>query len=222
MRHDLTVLPDAEAVARGAAEHLAARIRRAVAERGASSVAISGGRTPWAMLAELRALPEIPWAALRVYQVDERLAPAGSPERNLTHIEVTLAGTGVRLAPMPVDEADADAAAERYAAALPAAFDVIHLGLGADGHTASLVPDDLVLDVDDRLVALTQAPYQGRRRMTLTYPALARARELMWVVTGSDKAPALAALLAGSTEQPAGRVAAARSVVIADVAAARR
>ena len=77
MRHELTVLPDAEAVARGAAEHLAARIRRAVAERGASSVAISGGRTPWAMLAELRALPEIPWAALRVYQVDERLAQAG-------------------------------------------------------------------------------------------------------------------------------------------------
>ena len=221
MQHELTVLPDADAVAGAAANHLAARARAAAAERGGGAIAISGGRTPWAMLGVLAGLPpgDVPWRDLVLFQVDERLAPDGSPERNLTHIMAALAGVEVRVAAMPVDEADPEAAAGRYAAVLPAAFDLIHLGLGADGHTASLVPGDVVLDVDDRLVALTEAPYQGRRRMTLTYPALARARELMWVVTGGDKVEALAALLAGSTDIPAGRVTALRSIVFADAAA---
>ena len=224
MQHELTVLRDADAVARAAAMHLAARVRAAAAERGGGAIAISGGRTPWAMLAVLAGLPpgQVPWRDLVLFQVDERLAPAGSPERNLTHITAELADVEVRVAAMPVDDADPEAAAGRYAAALPSAFDVIHLGLGPDGHTASLVPGDAVLDVDDRLVALTEAPYQGRLRMTLTYPALRRARELMWVVTGGDKVEALAALLAGSMEIPAGRVTAPRSLVFADAAAVGR
>lgn len=224
MQHELTVLPDAEAVARAAADHLAARARWAVAERGASAVAISGGRTPWAMLDVLAGLPRgrVPWRDLVLFQVDERLAPDGSPERNLSHITAELAGVEARIAAMPVGDADPEAAAGRYAAALPAAFDLVHLGLGADGHTASLIPGDPVLDVADRLVALTGAPYQGRRRMTLTYPALTRAHELMWVVTGADKAEALAALLAGWTNIPAGRVTAPRSLVYADEAAVGR
>jgi len=95
----------------------------------------------------------------------------------------------------------------------------VHLGLGPDGHTASLVPGDPVLEVTDALVAVTQ-PYQGHRRMTLTYPALARADQLLWLVTGADKREPLAKLLAGDESIPAGRVVAARSVVMADQAAA--
>lgn len=222
MHHELRVLPDATAVADAAAEVIAGRVRDAVAERGTAAIAVSGGRTPWAMLATLRDLPagQVPWRELVVFQVDERVAAEGDPERNLTHLREALAGRPASIVPMPVDDPDLDAAAARYADSLPAVLDLVHLGLGADGHTASLVPGDLVLAVADRLVALTDQPYQGRRRMTLTYRALAHARELLWVVTGAEKAEALAALLAGSTDIPAGRVTAARSLILADRAAA--
>ena len=221
MHHELRVLPDATAVADAAAEVIAGRVRDAVAERGTAAIAVSGGRTPWAMLATLRDLPtgQVPWRELVVFQVDERVAAEGDPERNLTHLREALAGRPASIVPMPVDDPDLDAAAARYADSLPAVLDLVHLGLGADGHTASLVPGDLVLAVADRLVALTDQPYQGRRRMTLTYPALAGARELLWVVTGADKADALAALLAGSPDIPAGRVQAERSLILADAAA---
>jgi 6-phosphogluconolactonase len=122
---------------------------------------------------------------------------------------------------MPVTDADLDSAAAAYAAALPERFDLVHLGLGPDGHTASLVPGDPVLAVQDRLVALTQ-PYQGHRRMTLTYPALARADQLLWLITGADKRDPLARLLAGDDSIPAGRVRAGRSLILADRAAAAK
>ena len=156
-----------------------------------------------------------------IFQVDERVAPEGDPERNLSEIHAALpAATLERLRPMPVLDPDLDAAAARYAAGLPERLDLVHLGLGPDGHTASLVPGDPVLAVRDRLVAPTAGEYQGRRRMTLTYPALDSARRILWLVTGEDKREALARLLAGDRTIPAGRVRAADAVLVCDRAAA--
>jgi 6-phosphogluconolactonase/glucosamine-6-phosphate isomerase/deaminase len=119
---------------------------------------------------------------------------------------------------MPVEASDLERAAADYAASLPASFDAIHLGLGDDGHTASLVPGDAVLGVTDRDVAVTDV-YMGRRRMTLTYPVLDRAAQLLWLVTGPEKAGPLARLLAHDPSIPAGRVNGARSLILADRAA---
>jgi 6-phosphogluconolactonase len=141
-----------------------------------------------------------------------------TPDRNLAHLHQALGPAPAQVLAMPVNDSDLVAAAAGYAALLPEDFDLVHLGLGPDGHTASLVPGDPVLAVTDRLVALTQ-PYQGRVRMTLTYPALARARQILWLVTGGDKKDPLAKLLAADTTIPAGRVEAAASLVMADRAA---
>jgi len=218
MHHDLQTLADPDAVARAGAVFVAERARAAVADRGSFHFAVSGGHTPWAMFAELAA-EEVPWGATVIYQVDERVAPPDDPDRNLTHLTKALGSAPAQVRAMPVNESDLVVAAVRYAAVLPAKFDLVHLGLGPDGHTASLVPGDPVLSVTDRLVALTE-PYQERVRMTLTYPALARARQLLWLVTGADKRDPLAMLLAGETTIPAGRVEADASLVMADLAAA--
>lgn len=218
VRHELRILDGAHDVTAAGAAAVLDSARRAA--RGAQfSFAVSGGSTPWAMF-EALAGSSMPWDRTRLLQVDERIAPAGDPARNLTHLTAALAGTSVRLDPMPVDEPDLEAAAQQYAAALPAQIDLVHLGLGADGHTASLVPGDPVLDVSDRPVAVTTQPYQGHRRMTLTYLGLRRARQLLWLVVGEDKAAALAALMAHDAAVPAGRVTAERSMVLADAAAA--
>jgi 6-phosphogluconolactonase len=217
MRHELQTQPDPAAVAAAGAAFVAGRAREAVAASGSFHFAVSGGHTPWAMFAEL-ASETVPWDAVIIYQVDERVAPPDDPDRNLAHLRQALGPAPAQVRPMPVSEGDLAAAAADYAASLPGRFDLVHLGLGPDGHTASLVPGDPVLAVADRLVALTQ-PYQGRVRMTLTYPALARARQILWLVTGSDKKGPLAKLLAGDTTIPAGRVEAAASLVMADRAA---
>ncbi len=164
---------------------------------------------------------DLDWDHIDVFQVDERVAPDGDPDRNLTQIRANLPEAALaRLRPMPVTEEDLDAAAMRYEAELPKPLDLVHLGIGPDGHTASLVPGDPVLEVTDRLVALTGGEYQGRRRMTLTYPALAEARKVFWLIAGEDKRDALAKLLAGDPSIPAGRVEAADATVLADEAAA--
>jgi 6-phosphogluconolactonase/glucosamine-6-phosphate isomerase/deaminase len=160
---------------------------------------------------------DLPWARVTVFQVDERVAPPDTPERNLTALLEALPAERVR--PMPVDDPELGLAAARYAAELPASLDVVHLGLGADGHTASLVPGDPVLRVDDRPVAVTGV-YQGRRRMTLTYPALEAAREVVWLVTGRGKREALTRLLARDPSIPATGVRTRRQLVIADREAA--
>jgi 6-phosphogluconolactonase len=218
VQHELEVAPDASSVAAQAATYVAARARVAVSQRGRFTFAVSGGQTPWAMFAEL-ARQDVPWVDVELYQVDERVAPDGDPDRNLTHLRESIGDAPARVHPMPVNDSDLDKAAAQYAMVLPQRFDLVHLGLGPDGHTASLVPGDPVLEVADALVAVTQ-PYQGHRRMTLTYPALIRADQLLWLVTGSDKRDPLAKLLAGDQSIPAGRVLATRSLVLADAAAA--
>jgi 6-phosphogluconolactonase len=214
---EIEVLADADSVAERAATFVAEQVVAAVADRGRFSFGVSGGHTPWAMFAHLT--EKVEWERVTVYQVDERIAPDGDPDRNLTHLMASLPpGLGADVRPMPVDGQDLEGAATIYAGSLPDRFDLVHLGLGPDGHTASLVPGDPVLDVDDRDVALTGV-YQGRRRMTLTYPALDRARQVLWLITGADKVDALRRLRAGDQSIPAGRVETPSQLVIADEAA---
>jgi 6-phosphogluconolactonase len=215
---EVEVLDDADAVARRGAEVVAEDADAAIAERGRFTFAVSGGRTPWSMFADLAG--KLAWEKVTIYQVDERVAPEGHPDRNLTQLVRNLPpGGAADVRAMPVEAEDLESAADGYAGALPESFDLVHLGLGPDGHTASLVPGDPVLDVTDRDVAVT-GEYQGRRRMTLTYPALARARRVLWLVTGEDKVDALRRLREGDTSIPAGRVATDNAFVIADAAAA--
>jgi len=226
----IEALADADSVARAGAALTAAEARAAVAARGRFIVAFSGGHTPWQMLRAL-ADEQMPWAGVHVVQVDERVAPAGDPDRNLTHLrESLLARCPLRpeqVHAMPVESADLEAAGGRYALTLrqiagsPAVLDLAHLGLGPDGHTASLVPGDPVLDVTGADVALTGV-YQGRRRMTLTYPVLNRARRIVWLITGREKAEMLARLCRGDRSIPAGRIDQRQALVLADHEAAAR
>jgi 6-phosphogluconolactonase len=224
----IEVLADADMVAKKAAAIIAAEARASASARGRFVMAVSGGHTPWLMLRAL-ADEEVPWESVRVVQVDERVAPAGHPDRNLTHIRESLLEHAPlrdgQVHAMPVEASDLQAAAASYAltlgelAASPPVLDLVHLGLGPDGHTASLVPGDPVRDVTDADVALTGV-YQGRRRMTLTYPIINRARRIVFLVTGSDKAPMLVRLRDGDPSIPAGRVCPDHALVVADRAAA--
>ena len=224
----LKALANADSVAREAAAIVAAEAKAAITARGRFVMAVSGGHTPWLMLRAL-AREDLPWEAVHVVQVDERVAPAGNPDRNLTHLRESLLEQASlhpeQIHAMPVEAPDLDLAAAEYAAALqkiagsPPVLDLVHLGLGPDGHTASLVPGDPVLQVTDADVALT-AVYQGRRRMTLTYPILNRSRRVLWLVTGSDKAEMVGRLYSGDTSIPAGRVNRERALILADRAAA--
>ena len=224
----IEIFPDADAVAQKAAEIIVAGARAAVKARGRFIVAVSGGHTPWQMLRAL-ADEEVPWKDMHIVQVDERIAPAGDPDRNLTHLYESLLEHAPlrreRIYAMPVEAPELESAAGQYTATLreiagsPPVLDLVHLGLGPDGHTASLVPGDPVLNVTDSEVALTGI-YQGRRRMTLTYPILNRARSILWLVTGKDKVAALARLREGDVTIPAGRIQKDNALILADQAAA--
>ena len=224
----IEVLADADAVARKAAARIAAEARQAVAARGRFVMAVSGGHTPWVMLRAL-AEEDVPWKNVHVFQVDERVAPEGHADRNLTHLRASLLEhaplPAAQLHAMPVEIPDLRSAAAKYDAELtsiagaPPVLDLVHLGLGPDGHTASLVPGDPVLDVTDRDVAMTGV-YQGRNRLTLTYPVINRARLILWLVTGSEKVPMFRRLQAGDQSIPAGRVLQNNAVLLADRSAA--
>src|ERR1700749_5262072 len=204
---DLEVVADEKAAGRRPAELIAAAGAKAVADHGSFSFAMSGGRSPWSMLAILGELEEMPWRETELFQVDERVASPGSEERNLTHMVLSLSmDHQPSLRPMPVTQRDLDAAAHEYDNSLPDRIDLVHLGLGPDGHTASLVPGDPVLDVTDRRVAMTTNEYQGHRRMTLTSRALAEAGRIVWLVTGAEKQEPLRQLVAADPSIPAGRV----------------
>src|SRR5215469_11868173 len=224
----IKVLPDADTVAMNAAALIGAEARHAIAVRDRFIMAVSGGHTPWVMLRAL-AGENIPWSKVHIFQVDERVAPEGHADRNLTHLRASLLEHAPMPAgqiwAMPVEIPDLETAAATYAAELeriagtPPVLDLVHLGLGPDGHTASLVPGDQVLDVTDRDVAVTGA-YQGRNRLTLTYPVINRARLIVWVVTGSEKVAMYKRLLSADQSIPAGRVLQKNAVLLADDAAA--
>jgi 6-phosphogluconolactonase len=226
MRHE--IFADDDAVAVAAARVIATEAREAVATRGRFLMAVSGGKTPWAMLRHL-STEDLPWAQVHVFQVDERLAPDGDPDRNLTHLHASLLGGAPipadNIHGMPVTAADAEQGARDYERTLrdwcgaPPVLDLAHLGLGADGHTASLVPDDPVLGCHDRDVTLTGV-YQGRRRMTLTFPMLDRSRRILWLATGAAKVPMVERLMRADATIPAGRVAQAHALLLTDTAAA--
>lgn len=220
----------AEDVATAGADLVVALATEAIGERGQFTMALSGGSTPWVMLRKL-ALRDLPWESVKILQVDERVAPDGDPERNLVHI-VENFSSRIPLPPenlhaMPVTDDDLDQAAHRYQQELvelageTPVLDLVHLGVGGDGHTASLVPDDPVLDVNDRDVAVTES-YGGLLRMTLTYPIINRARNILWLITGQGKAEVLNRLIQADPGIPSGRVNQSDATVIADTAALSR
>ena len=216
-------------VARDAARRIAREAAAAIAARGRFTIALSGGTTPWLMLDQLVTLP-VDWSRVDVCQVDERKARDGSIDRNWTRIQAHLFSRAAvpieRRHPMPVLD-EATEATARYAATLrdaagdPPVLDVVQLGLGEDGHVASLVPGDPVLEFTRGDVAWTTGEYRGTSRMTLTIPCLARARLLLWLVTGEGKAPMLARLCARDTSIPAGRLPQTGAVLFCDAEASR-
>jgi 6-phosphogluconolactonase len=224
----IEVLDTPDSVAHRAAVSIAEEARKVIAARGHFVLAVSGGHTPWLMLRVLSTL-DVAWPAVHIVQVDERVAPADNPDRNLVHLRESLLArvplSAAQIHEMPVEATDLEEAAARYALTLqqiagsPPVLDLVHLGLGPDGHTASLVPNDPVLDVQSVDVAVTGV-YQGRRRMTLTYPIINRARGVLWVITGKEKAPMLVRLLDGDRSIPVGRVSRERAHLIVDEAAA--
>lgn len=227
---NIEVFETAELVARQAASIVAEEARASVDARGRFIFAVSGGATPWQMLRAL-AYELVPWDAVQIVQIDERVAPPGDPDRNLMHLRESLLSHAPlrpeQIHAMPVEAADLEAGAERYANELreiagnPSVLDLAHLGLGPDGHTASLVPGDRVLEVRDADVALTGI-YQGRRRMTLTYPMIARSRRILWLVTGGAKADMLVRLRSGDPSIPAGRISQHQATILADKEAAEK
>lgn len=228
MRVRLVVEADSRTAATAAADLIASRAAEKLRASSQFAIAFSGGSTPALMFAAL-AEHGLEWSRVHVAQVDERVAPAGDAARNLTQLEGALLSRvpipASHVHAMPVETADLESGAAEYAARLrtfagtPPTFDVVHLGLGSDGHTASLVPGGAALDEVDVDVTATE-PYQGRRRMTLTYPVINRARLVVWLVTGADKAEQLERLLKRDTSIPAGRVEPGDAVVFADSAAA--
>lgn len=221
------IFPSADQVAKEAAAYIEQLIRETLAHKKSFSMAISGGRTPWEML-KILSKADLPWQRVNLFQVDERVAPDGHADRNLTQLFQSIEGsplvTQLRIFPMPVLADNLDEGCRNYIQVLDEVtegkgLDLIHLGLGSDGHTASLVPRDGVLEVNDREVACTEQLYQGRIRMTLTYPLLNSAKRILWIVTGTEKQVMVQRLLQQDVSIPAGAVNQANALLMLDQAA---
>lgn len=215
----------AEEVAEQAAIHIAQSARKAIFDHGRFTMAISGGRTPWQMLKRLTK-EKLSWEKIFIFQVDERIAPDSHPDRNLTQLFKTLEGSGlitrINIFHMHVTAEHLEEACEEYAKTIKeitetGQLDLIHLGMGTDGHTASLIPSDPVCNVMDKDVALTENPYQGRIRMTLTLPLINRSKEILWVITGEEKQEMFDRLLSGDQSIPAGTISSQQAVVFTDL-----
>lgn len=230
---------------------LQAAIEQAIRLRGMCLIGLSGGSTPNQVFQELATRP-VAWENVVALQVDERVAPIGSPDRNLTAQQAAFSETDIQWVPLPVEDvlrelngslsdplslanvgetnlefghltgmhlvrdvlADFDAQLVELAGS-PPILDVVHLGLGTDGHTASLVPGDKAVNELLLYSALT-GMYQGTHRITLTRPVMDRARMVVWLVRGASKREQLGRLLAGDMTIPAGLIRPAHSVIIAD------
>lgn len=223
------ILEDADAVVEEAARGIAEELAGAVATRGLATVALSGGRAA-GPLAETLARQPLPWSRVHVFQVDERQVAWTHPARNARALGVLLERTALPPAQahwMPVEARDRAQACRTYQATLravagsPPVLDLVHLGLGEDGHTASLFPGDPAADWRDRDVADT-APHGGFSRMTLTAPVLEAARRLLWVAWGAGKRTAVARLLRADPSVPAGRLPQDRARLVTDRSAAAR
>lgn len=227
MEPTLEICEDAEAAMRRAASFIAARLQEALDQRGRASLALSGGRTPARMCA-LLAAEDLAWTDIDVFQVDERIAPLDHQDRNAVLLRAAFGRRVDRSAErfhwMPVDGEDLEDAARRYAREIEdryAALDVVHLGLGDDGHTASLFPGAPELEASER-VTLTASEHLGRRRMTMTLPLINSARQIVWLVVGQDKRRVLARLIDGDPALVAGRVRRNDALIVTDVDAAPR
>ncbi len=192
---------------------LARRMRDAVRRRGQAAVAVSGGGSASPMF-DVFLAQDVPWAAVTVWQVDERIAPDGHPARNAGQ----LVDFPCRVELMPVTDLDLAAAAARYASGLPDRFDVVHLGLGDDGHTASWPPAHPVVDSDRGCDVIDE--FNGFRRMTLTPPVVNAARSRLMLTFGASKAPMVQRWLLRDGELPVARLRRTHTWVMLDPAAA--
>lgn len=225
----LEIFNNSDEVAEKAAQFIEERMRTAILTKGSFTMAISGGKTPWQML-KILAKAKLRWEKVFLFQVDERVAPDGNEERNLTQLFKSIEGSGImtriNVFPMHVISENLEEETKSYEEAIRnltenGELDLIHLGMGSDGHTASLIPGDSVCEITDADIAMTLHPYQGRMRMTMTYPLINRAKEVLWLVTGEEKAEMLKRLLQQDPSIPAGKVNPVHATIFADQAAAK-
>jgi 6-phosphogluconolactonase len=219
--------PDADRLALECAAWIGGQVRRGLAERDTFTLALSGGRGPHRLF-EALARERVPWQRVHLFQVDERAAPADSPERNFRAIRELLIERvpipDANVHPMPVEQEGLEGAARDYASTLAQVLgpelvlDLVHLGLGEDGHTASLFPGDPASESGAPVIVSRE--HQGFRRLSLNYPLLSGARQRLWFVTGAAKSEVLLRAMDGDVGIPAGRIRREDTLFFADQAAA--
>ena len=203
----LTVVPDAADVTDPAIEWLAAEITAAIRERGGCTLALAGGRTPEPVYRELASTADIDWARVAVFFGDERAVPPDHPESNYRMVRAALLSRvpipAASVHRMEAERPDREAAARDYERSLPRGLDILVLGVGADGHTASLFPGSAALDEQRRLVLPVIGPKPPVERLTVTPPVIEAARSVVVLATGADKAAMVARAVEGPLDPKA-------------------